>query len=130
MIRFYNYAFYRVYQKYIQWSDDQAYTTALSYVSLLQFLLLLDIETLLSSVNILPRNVPNNRIFSLPVGLLIWYINNKRYASKHVEIIQHYDSHPDPYRKRNGYLVLLVMIIEMLIPMVIGYMRHNLGYDI
>jgi hypothetical protein len=130
MIRFYDYAFYRVFQKYVQWKDDQAFTLALGYVVILQNLLILDVQGILSIMNIFPRHIPDNRILALPILITTWYFNNKRYASKHVDIIQHYDSHPDPYRKRNGYLVLLAMIIEMLIPMVIGYMRHNLGYDI
>lgn len=130
MIRFCDYAFHRVFQFYVRWRDDQAYNLSVAYVVLLQGFFILNIYGLLSVMKIMPRHIPNNRIYALPIFVLLWYVNNKRYTTKHIEIIKHYDSIPDPHRKRNGYLVLVVMIIEMLIPMVIGYMRHNLGYDI
>jgi len=44
--------------------------------------------------------------------------------------INTYDKVYDPKNKRNGFLIVVLIIIVILFPIVIGVLRNNFGYDI
>jgi nitrate reductase NapE component len=117
MNKFFDYIFYRVYKQYERWREDYPYPFAEGVVVVIQGFIVLSILAMLSSHNVLPRKV-------------LYLINHLRYKKKYIEIIQDYDAKVDKNRKRNGFLIVLLIVVVVLFPIVIGILRNNFGYDI
>lgn len=130
MNKFFDYIFYRVYKQYEKWREDYPYPFAEGVVVVIQFFLLLDLFTILSNLNFLPRKIGNIKYYISIVLIVLYLYNDRRYKKKYIEIIKGYDEIDDPNRKRNGLLIVALIVVVILFPMVIGYLRNNLGCDI
>lgn len=130
MNKFFDYIFYRVYKQYEKWREDYPYPFAEGVVVVIQCFLLLDLFTILSNLNFLPRKIDNIKYYISIVLIVLYLYNDLRYKKKHIEIIKTYDAKDDSNKKRNGFLIVVLIVIVILFPMVIGYLRNNLGYDI
>lgn len=130
MNKFFDYIFYRVYKQYEKWREDYPYPFAEGVVVVIQCFLLLDLLTILSSLNFLPRKMEDHRLYAFGSLVILYLVNNRRYKKKYIEILRAYEETDDPNRKRNGILIVMLIVVVVLFPMVIGYLRNNLGYDI
>lgn len=130
MNKFFDYIFYRVYKQYEKWREDYPYPFAEGVVVVIQCFLLLDIFTILSSLNFLPRKIEDHRLYVLGSLVILYIVNNRRYKKNYIEIVNDCDKTDDPNRKPKGILIVMLIVVVILFPMVIGYLRNNLGYDI
>lgn len=130
MNKFFDYIFYRVYKQYQKWREDYPYPFAEGVIVVIQGFIILSILTVLSIANILPRKMESHKIYAIITLIIFYIINHRRYSKKYVEILDTYDQTDDPNRKRNGLLIVALIVVVILFPMVIGYLRNNLGYDI
>lgn len=130
MNKFFDYIFYRVYKQYERWREDYPYPFAEGVVVVIQGFIILNILMVLSSLNILPRKVESHKIYALSNLVLLYLINHYRYKERFTEIINAYDKIEDPNRKRNGVLIVVLIVVLILFPIVIGVLRNNYGYNI
>ena len=72
----------------------------------------------------------DHRLYVLGSLVILYIVNNRRYKKNYIEIVNDCDETDDPNRKRNGILIVMLIVVVILFPMVIGYLRNNLGYDI
>lgn len=130
MINFFDYIFYRVYKQYEKWREGYSYPFAEGIIVVIQGFFILSLITVLSSLNILPRKFETNKTYALIVLFILYLINHLRYKKKYIEIIKKYDAKEDLNKKRNGIILLMFIITIILLPIVIGSLRNNLGYNI
>ena len=130
MNNFFDYIFYRVYKQYEKWRENYPYPFAEGVVVVIQFFFLLDLYTILSNLNFLPRKISNIKYYILVVLIVLYIYNNRRYKKKYIEIVNDYDEIDDPNRKRNGILIVLLIVVVILFPIIVGALRNNFEYDI
>lgn len=130
MIKFFDYIFYRVYKQYERWREDYPYPFAEGVIVVIQGFMILSILTVLSTWHILPRRVEAHKTYALISVVVLYLINHHRYNKRFIEIINTYDEMDDPYKKRNGILIVVLIAVVILFPSIIGVLRNNFGYDI
>jgi amino acid permease len=130
MNKLFDYIFYRVYKQYEKWHEDYPYPFAEGVIVVIQGFIILSVLTILSSLNILPRNIESHKIYALSSFVVLYLINHRRYKKKFTEIISAYDKIDEPSRKRNGFFIVVLIITVVLFPIVIGVLRNNFGYNI
>jgi amino acid permease len=130
MNKFFDYIFYRAYKQYENWREDYPYPFAEGLIVVLQGFMVLSIITILSSWNIFPRKVDAHKSYALICLIALYFINHFRYKKKYIEIIKTYDTVDDFNKKRNGFLIVVFMVVVIFFPIIIGVLRNNFGYDI
>ena len=130
MNKFFDYIFYRVYKQYERWREDYPYPFAEGVVVVIQGFIILSLLTVLSSLNILPKKIESHKIYALSSLVVLYLINHHRYKKRFIEIINTYDKIDDPNWKRNGILIVMLIVFVILFPIVIGILRNNYGYNI
>lgn len=127
---FFDYIFYRVYKQYEKWKEGYPYPFAEGVVILIQWFIILNILDFFSLFSLIPKKIENGKILAFTTIVILILLNKYRYSKKYYEIVKHFDKLPDPNRKRNGFLIIILIIFLILYPLVIGILRNNLGYNI
>ncbi len=130
MIKLFDYLFIRTYIQYQKWREDYPYPFAEGVIVVVQGLLVLDVLTLLSIVGLLPKKIEGPKYYALILLLVLYLINHHRYSKKHIELLNSYDIEKDAHIKRNDIIIVFSICIIIVFPLIIGALRHNLGYDI
>src|SRR5690606_41766549 len=92
--------------------------------------------SLISLNGILSLFISHDFNFSKPIILVVLivsvYFFAMRYRKKETVqlIVQKYQSEPAKVKKVNGWLFVMYLISIVIIPGIIGYLRHNLGWNI
>src|SRR5690349_3756822 len=124
MKELFDYVFYRVYSAYKK-RDSNPEIYAANTLSLMQFLVLIDLMFLLELF--FHFDVPSKFLF-IPLLLVIiginWYMYEQKVDLKKFEA--KWSGEEINRRKRNGWLILISVILLVLFPIVIGVLRHNL----
>src|SRR5690606_29426811 len=110
MNKFFDYIFYRVYKQYERWREDYPYPFAEGVVVVIQGFIILSLLTVLSSLNILPKKIESHKIYALSSLVVLYLINHHRYKKRFIEIINTYDKIDDPNWKRNGILIVMLIV--------------------
>jgi len=130
MIKLFDYIFFRVYKQYKKWREDYPYPFAEGVIVVIQGFLICDILTVLSIFGLFPRKIENPKYYALILVLILYIINHRRYSNKHIEILNAYDCKVDVYKRRNGIIIVIFIIVIIAFPLVVGALRNNLGYNI
>lgn len=130
MNNFFDYIFYRVYKQYEKWGEDYPYPFAEGVVVVVQGFIILSFFTIFSFFVKVPKATENEKVIWVIATIIIYIVNHNRYKKKYLDILSTYNNTNDPNKKRNGFLIIVLIIVVILFPMVIGYLRNNLGYDI
>lgn len=124
MIRFFDYIFYRIYLAYKQ-KDDLPGPTASIVISIIQFFTLFSLFALLRLFYDTP--LPS-KYYVLPLigGIMIynWY---KYERNLNIEKFDNqWQDEEKSRKKRNGWLIVLYIILSIMFPITIGILKHNL----
>lgn len=130
-MQIFDYLFYRIYSFYKSKRDSTPIWMATLVLSVMLCFTLLAIATLLSIVLSFQFNNNSKLLMAIPLisfPLIIW----KKYSKFDIiqDLISHYKDEKLSRKRVRGWLFILYLILVMLIPISIGYMRHNLGMDI
>lgn len=124
MKELFDYVFYRVYRAYKK-RDSNPEIYAANTLSLMQFLVLIDLMFLLQLF--FHFDVPSKFLF-IPLLLVIiginWYVYEHNVDLKKFEA--KWGGEEINQRKRNGWLILISLILLVLFPILIGVLKHNL----
>lgn len=130
MNNFFDYIFYRVYRQYEKWKESYPFPFAEGVICVLQGFIIIDILAILSILNLIPRHIENPKYYAIIPIIVIYLINHFRYKNKYIDILNKYDALLDKNKKRNGVLIVLLIIACIGFPLIIGYLRHNLGINL
>ncbi len=127
-MRFLDYTFYRVCNFYKKKKDSEAEITSILILSILQFFTIFNIFIF---VRIFwEYSIPTN--FSiywfLPLIILFPIINWNKYVKpkKYVEYRRLWKDEDFKHKKRRGVLIVIYLAISLLIPIIYGFIRHNI----
>jgi hypothetical protein len=122
---FFDYIFYRIYKFSKARGDIAAQTNGTLLLSLMQFLTILDIVVLIRIVY--PFPLPGN-VYVIPLIALPAIVNWLRYERNFDIGILDLKWRDEDQRKklRNGWFIGIYLAVALLIPVVHGYLEHNL----
>lgn len=126
----FDYVFYRTYSFYFRKKDDNPKFMGLLVLTVLVCLTILSIYSLTSLI------YTDLFGFTKPIILIIMTVTflffYKKYWNVKIvdELTKKYASEDINSRKKKGWLIVLYISVVLLIPMSIGFLRHNLGWDI
>lgn len=127
-MKLFDYIYYRVYTWY-ESRDNMPWMYAAGIITVIQSFLIIDITVLLQIVtakNIFPV-VPKYILWLIAItvlGINIIFYSNIKDINK---IKSKYSNERYNSKKRNGYVLILVLILLISFPMIYGYLKHNLG---
>lgn len=125
-MKLFDYIYYRVYVFFLVKRDNVPETKGTVVLSILQFFTLLSLVVVIRFFWEFP--LPH-KFYIIPLALLIgawnWYRYERNFEIKSLEE-QWKDERPSD-KRRKGYLIAAYTAFVVLFPMVIGYLKHNLG---
>jgi magnesium-transporting ATPase (P-type) len=125
----YDYLFYRIADWYKKKKDSAAESTGMLLVSLIQFFTLFDMFVIFRWFweFPLPQNI--NKYWALPILIIIPIVNWYRYVKPRMyrEYRKKWRQEDINKRRKKGWLLVLYLITCMLIPIMTGFVKHNLG---
>lgn len=125
----YDYLFYRIADWYKKKKDSAAESTGMLLVSLIQFFTLFYMFVIFRWFweFPLPQNI--NKYWALPILIIIPIVNWYRYVKprKYREYRKKWRQEETSKRRKKGWLLILYLITCMLIPIMTGFVKHNLG---
>lgn len=130
MNKFFDYIFYRVYKQYEKWREDYPYPFAEGVVVVIQIFIIYGFLTLISFFNFFPKTFENPKYYAFFLMIIVYMVNHLRYGKKYKELIRTFDKIADPNKKRNGILIVVLIVFIILFPIVIGILRNNYGFNI
>jgi len=126
MMKICDYIYYRFYLFFLGRKDNTPETTAWIFLSLIHFFSLLTMITVIRFSWEFP--LPH-KFYIIPLALLIgtwnWYRYERNFEMKSFD--QQWSDERPSDKKRNGYLIAAFSAFVILFPMIIGYLKHNLG---
>jgi len=129
-VKLFDYLFYRIYSFYKKKKDSTPVGMSCLVLTGLVCLSLISLNGILSLF------ISHDFNFSKPIILVVLivsvYFFAMRYRKKETVqlIVQKYQSEPAKVKKVNGWLFVMYLISIVIIPGIIGYLRHNLGWNI
>jgi Ca2+/Na+ antiporter len=125
-----DYLFFRTYSFYKKKRDRNPEWMGALVLTVLSGLSLLTINALISIIT--KSSFSFTKIILLVLFILFLFLFWRRYGkSGYVKEVEERYKDEELNRKRlRGWLFILYLILVMLIPISVGYMRHNLGMDI
>lgn len=129
-MRLFDYLFYRVYSFYKKKRDGDPEWSGAIVLTVAMGLTMLTINALVSLIT------GSSLIFTKVVLLLIFFLLLILFWSRYRksefvrELEDNYKQESIKSKKVNGWIIIFYLILVLLIPISIGYMRHNLGMDI
>ncbi len=127
MIKFFDTVFYKVFKQYEKWGESSPYPFAEGIVVVFQLFLIMDALTILSIVGLFPRNIEGVKLFAILPLFIVYVINHHRYKKKYEEILADKEF---KYDNMSSILVFCVIMVSIVFPLVIGYLRNNAGINI
>lgn len=131
MIKIFDYLFYRTYSFYKKKRDSTPVFMGCSVLTVLIFATLLSLSFIIEILFKTPElKVEKYFIAIILLGML--YLIYRRYNKSQTveELASRYKDEKISIKKLRGWLFVFYLILVLLIPISIGYMRHNLGMDI
>src|SRR5690554_6331616 len=130
-MKLFDYLFYRVYSFYKRKRDKNPDWMGALVISLSLFLTLLSIVTLSTTVSNIEINnnvKPLALLLMIVIFVPIWI----RYSKEDFiqGLVTFYKDEEVSIKRLRGWLFISYLILVLLIPISIGYMRHNLGMEI
>ena len=126
MLKLFDYIYYRIYVFFLIKRDNVPETTGWMLLSLLQFFSLLTIATFLTFiVNVDSFSKYYALLIIIPLMALNWYRYERDFEIKSFD--EQWKNEKPSDKKMKGYLIAAYTAFVVLFPMVIGYLRHNLG---
>ena len=131
IMKLFDYLFYRVYSFYKRKRDKNPDWMGALVISLSLFLTLLSIVTLSTTVSNIEINnnvKPLALLLMIVIFVPIWI----RYSKEDFiqGLVTFYKDEEVSIKRLRGWLFISYLILVLLIPISIGYMRHNLGMEI
>ncbi|WP_299583398.1 hypothetical protein [uncultured Sunxiuqinia sp.] len=127
-MKLFDYIFYRVCDFYKRKKDSAAEVTSSLIVSLIQFFTILDFFLLVRIVWEYPIPENFNKYWFLPIIILIPIINWSKYvkSKKYREYRKIWKDENLKQRGKNGFLIVLYLVISLLIPILYGLIMQNI----
>ena len=125
-----DYIYYRIYYWYRSFNDPVSKETAIILVSLMVFFILFDVYVILDTIFFYYQNI--SKWVAVPVLLFSFIFFYYRYT-KIIKIdtcVKLWGKEEKLSKKRNGYLIFIFILTIILLPMIIGFLRHNLHWNI
>lgn len=126
-----DYLFYRVYKFYGKKRNELPVLRGCIVLMLLVFSTLLTISSIIEIFFKTPELIVEKYIMVV-IMLLMLYLLWRRYGNREyvVEIEERYKEEELNMKRIRGWLFMMYLILMMLIPISVGFLRHNLGIDI
>ncbi len=120
----FDYIFYRAHSYFKGRGDNVSGASSSAILSLMQFLTILDVMTLVKIVH--DYSFPSTKFAFLPLALLIGVINWYRYERNfEIEKLKSKWKDESPKRKeRNGWAIVLYLLGSAMFPVLYGILRH------
>jgi hypothetical protein len=126
-----DYLFYRIYSFYKKKRDSTPVLMGCLVLMVLTFSTLLTLSSIIEILFKTPElKVEKYFIAIILLGML--YLIYRRYNKNQVieELVSRYKDEKIGKKRLRGWFFIFYLILVFLIPISIGYMRHNLGMDI
>ncbi len=125
-----DYIFYRIYTAYKNKKDSTPIFMACSVLALCTSCSILDAYVLLGLL--IRVDLPVNKIVIafISLGSLYLYFNHYKSAELVAELIERFKDENLHTRIARGYIIVTSIILLLLIPLLKGFIQHNLGIDI
>lgn len=127
-MKIFNYSYYRLCDFYLSKRDSAAEMTSALIVSLIQFFTILDLLIIVRIFWEYP--IPNNfsKYWFLPLIIILPFINWNIYVKhrKYREYRKLWSEESGKQRRKNGFFIVLYIMISMLIPVLYGLIRYNI----
>jgi hypothetical protein len=123
--------FYITYSQYEKWKEDTPYPFAVAIVCLTQFGFINTITDILSLFGLFPK-IPLVDLKYIAVVLLgfLWMYNNRRYRHNYLDIMRLQERlYHNESAIKTMYIYVMVAFV-LLFPILVAFMRHNLGLPI
>lgn len=128
-MKIFDYIYYRTYSWYIRHDDSIPHESSVIVVSLIQYLLILNLYLLISFV--LPLIVLQNKWQGLILLIPIYFFNRFRYNKviTTTDLELQWKMEEITIKKKRGWLIVFTFFGLILFPVLWGILRHNLGID-
>jgi len=125
-----DYFFYRIYQFYKTNKESTPVFMGCMVMSVTMFASLMSCAVILEIL--FRKDFRLNKFIAVPIILALTYMLYKRFANKHVvdALTKKYKDEEKVKKRRRGYVVFLYLIIVICIPILFGFLKHNLQLDI
>lgn len=126
-----DYLFYRIYNFYKRKRDSTPVLMGCLVLMVLMFSTLLTLSSIVEIVFRIPE-LKVEKYFIVIVLLALLYIIYRRFSKEQTieSLVSYYKDEELSKKRLRGWLFIIYLILVMLTPVSIGYMRHNLGMDI
>ncbi len=126
ILTLFDYVFFRIYRFWVDQGDIVPETKGFLFLSLIQFLTLLDIVALIQHFTGYDNMI--SKLTFAPILVGIAFINYFRYYKDFdsKDWIGCWGDEPKQTRIRNGWFIGLYLLMALLFPVVYGYLKHNL----
>jgi hypothetical protein len=125
MVTFFDYIFYRLF-KFYQKRDGTPAIYASGVLSVVQFFILL---SGLAAIRLFIDFPIPQKYFIIPIIVILIAINWKKYE-RNLDIEkfeEKWKAEDVVKRRRNGWLIVALIVISITFPIAIGVLKHNLG---
>lgn len=129
-MKIFDYIFYRVYSFYKRKGDRNPVLMGVIVLSLLIGLSLLTINTLISIG--FKTQVYFSKVILLCIFIFFLLLFGKRYKDNSIltSVKEEFKNENINLKRKHDLYIIVYFLIAMLIPMTVGFLRHNLGWDI
>lgn len=124
-MKYFDYIYYRVYNTYQKWREQDPWIYASMLVALMQFLNLLVIYLI---VDVLINTSTNLKPVIIVLFVVLIGLNFQRYSKvKPYEKLKGlWKDEQQELKKKKGWFIVLYIILSVLLPIAYGFIMHNL----
>lgn len=124
-MKYFDYIYYRVYNTYQKWREQDPWIYASMLVALMQFLNLLVIYLI---VDVLINTSTNLKPVIIVLFVVLIGLNFQRYSKvKPYEKLKGlWKDEQQVLKKKKGWFIVLYIILSVLLPIAYGFIMHNL----
>jgi hypothetical protein len=127
MNKLFDYIFYRTYVFYLNRHDNTPVTYGSIVVSLFQTLGIVDIAIVIQLF--VPFETPSKIYWGILMVLALVYNWFKYERNPNLdEMKARWGNEPEKEKSEHGTLLVIALVFLMLLPIIMGVLRHNLGY--
>lgn len=127
-MKIFNYTFYRISDYYKKKKDSSAELTGAIILTVIQVFVIIDLFVLVRIFY--EYKIPNNfsKFWFLPIYFLFLLLNWLKYVKpkKYRDYRKLWKDENTNHKKKNGWLIVLVLVSTILIPIIYGIVRHNI----
>ena len=130
--RWLNYLYYRSYSFYNKYKDDDPKFMSILIVSVFEILIVILVFTLINHLLEIGRNSKQDlKMLKFAAGLLFFlliFLNHKVYTKESIVAFKKkWDLEDMKKRRRNGWLIVALLLIPLATIILYSYLRNNLG---